>query len=423
MLTRPSGSILSALGLLALLGALPGAFQPAFAEAFLPEAPPRFAAGVSTHLNQDGTPSVRIEIQLPYSELEFVKLGNHYGAAIEFVAVVRTGTQEVAGDVWEQRFVVGSFAESHDAETRIVTSRTFPVRPGRYRVKVQVKDLNGGRISAAEIMLPVTGLSGSTLGLTDVIFGDCGTDTSGAEAFLANPSRRYAEDLDSFCIESAVLDLTGPMTDKRYRLRWRIKDESSHEIASAETLLVGDTAREFRLRPWVSDLFLGTYEMDLEVLEGKRRWQQTGLFEVEAVTTPAGAQWTTLLEILEYVAHPGEVALLRKAGTPEERTAAWKSFWQKRDPTPGTERNETLIEFMRRIRYANAQYQGIGPGWRTDQGRIYIKYGVPDQVEEIPASVTSYPTQIWHYYQLNRKFTFIDRDGFGRYALVNESGP
>src|SRR5262249_49837956 len=158
-------------------------------------------------------------------------------------------------------------------------------------------------------------------------------------------------------------------------------------------------------------LFLGTYELELDVQEGKRHWAQTGSFEVEAITTPVGAQWATMLEILEFVANPGDLEPLRKASTPEERTAAWKSFWLRRDPTPGTERNESLIEFMKRIRYANGQFQGLGPGWRTDQGHIYIKYGAPDQIEDIPASLTSYPTQIWHYYQLNRKYTFMDRDG------------
>jgi GWxTD domain-containing protein len=400
-----------------------GASQPGLADAFFPATAPRFAADVSTHLNQDGSPSVHIEIQVPYSELEFVKLGARYGAAVEFVAKVRTGDREVAGDVWEQRFLVGTFAESKDTHTRIVTTRSFPVREGRYHVKVQVRDLNGGRVSAAEIALPVTGLSGSTLGLTDMLFGECGVDTSGAEAFLDNTSRRYAEDLGSFCVESAVLDLSGPMAGKQYRLGWRIKDESSLEVASAETVLVGESARRFRLRPPVANLFLGTYEIQLEVQEGKRRWAQSGSFEVEAVTTPVGAQWATLLEILEYMANPGDLAPLRKANTAEARAAAWKTFWSRRDPTPGTERNESLIEFMHRIRYANAQFQGIGPGWRTDQGHIYIKYGAPDQMEEIPASVTSYPTQIWHYYQLNRKYTFIDRDGFGHYVLVNETGP
>jgi len=411
------------LGPLSFLLGVAGSSPPAAAESFFPTTAPRFAADVSTHLNQDGSPSIHVEIQVPYSELEFVKVGAGYGAALEFVAVVRSGHHEVGGDVWEERFVVRSFAESHNPVIRIAADRTYPVREGHYRVKVQVRDLNGGRQSAAEIDLPVEGLGGSSLGLTDLVFGVCGLDSSGAEAFQRNASRRYAEDLAAFCIESAVLDLAGPLSDRRYLLHWRVRDESSMQVLAADTALTGEQARRFHLRPPVSNLFLGNYEIQVDVAEGKRHWSQSGSFEVEAVTTPVGAQWATMLEILEFVATPTELDPLRKAQTAEERTQAWKSFWAHRDPSPGTERNENLIEFMRRIRYANASFQGLGPGWRTDQGHIYIQYGPPDQVEDIPASLTSYPTQIWHYDQLNRKYTFIDRDGFGRYVLTSETGP
>lgn len=396
----------------------------ACADVLFPQTSPRFAADVTPHLNQDGSSSIHVEIQVPYSELEFVRVSAGYGAALEFVAVVRDGHREVGGDVWEERFVVKNFDSTRNATIRIATERTFAVKEGRYRVKVRVHDLNGGRQSEAEAMFEVEGLGGSTLGLTDLVFGACGLDTtSGTEGFLRNASRRYAEELENLCIESAVLDLSGPVTDRRYGLHWRVRDESSNELVSGDTVLVGDQARRFHLRPPVAQLFLGSYEVQIDVQEGKRHWTQSGNFEVEAVTVPVGAAWVTLLEVLEYVATPTELDPLRKASTPEERAHAWKTFWAHRDPTPGTERNETLIEFMRRIKYANAQFQGLGPGWRTDQGHIYIKYGAPDQVEDIPASMTSYPSQIWHYYELNRKYTFIDRDGFGRYVLVSETGP
>src|SRR4029453_15923685 len=124
----------------------------------------------------------------------------------------------------------------------------------------------------------------STLGLTDLVFGNCGTDSTGsAQTFQPSAARRYGEHLERFCVQGAVLDLTGAMSDRRYRIAWRIKDDASNQLAAAETTLVGESAKTFYLRPVVSSLFLGNYQLQVEVQEGKRSWAQNGFFEIEAV--------------------------------------------------------------------------------------------------------------------------------------------
>ena len=107
--------------------------------------------------------------------------------------------------------------------------------------------------------------------------------------------------------------------------------------------------------------------------------------------------------------------------TPAQRVEAWEHFWRRRDPTPDTPRNEFQIEFFRRLRYAAAHFQGFGTGWRSDMGRIYIRYGPPDSVEQHPASSVSAATELWLYSQPVRRFVFVDRDGFGHYTLAMPS--
>lgn len=125
-----------------------------------------------------------------------------------------------------------------------------------------------------------------------------------------------------------------------------------------------------------------------------------------------------MLEALSYIAQPKEIDAMRNL--PEDQQAeAWERFWARRDPTPETPVNENLIEFYRRLRHANRQFQGIGPGWRSDMGRIYIRYGPPDQVESQPGSATSPTIEIWYYHQPYHRFVFADREGFGRYTLLN----
>ena len=137
------------------------------------------------------------------------------------------------------------------------------------------------------------------------------------------------------------------------------------------------------------------------------------------MTLPRGQSYTTVLEILSYVATGDEYDRLRRANTDSTQQAAWLAFWVPRDPSPETPRNEAMIEFYRRVRYANRTFaiQGVA-GWRTDQGRIWIRFGQPDQVEDRPATFYEPSMQVWQYLTLNRRYVFADRDGFGRYELV-----
>ena len=44
-------------------------------------------------------------------------------------------------------------------------------------------------------------------------------------------------------------------------------------------------------------------------------------------------------------------------------------------PNPSTPENEFKQSFFERVRYANENYGVLEPGWRSDRGRLYIKYG------------------------------------------------
>ncbi|HWC74408.1 MAG TPA: GWxTD domain-containing protein [Gemmatimonadales bacterium] len=100
-----------------------------------------------------------------------------------------------------------------------------------------------------------------------------------------------------------------------------------------------------------------------------------------------------------------------------------RRFWQRRDPTPGTPRNETMEAFYDRVARVNREFREGGaaeiPGWRTDRGRIYLKYGPPDAVLSRPQPPATNPYEVWRYqHKKQRKFVFLDLTRFGNYALI-----
>jgi GWxTD domain-containing protein len=133
--------------------------------------------------------------------------------------------------------------------------------------------------------------------------------------------------------------------------------------------------------------------------------------------TMVESDWTRTVDMLVHIATHAELETLR-AAPPEKRLEAFEAFWKSKDPSPETEENEWRDEYYRRVRFANRQYSNpFQPGWRTDFGMVYIKYGEPDEVERFPFEIGQKPHEIWYYYAQRREFTFVDVRGNGEYEL------
>jgi len=124
---------------------------------------------------------------------------------------------------------------------------------------------------------------------------------------------------------------------------------------------------------------------------------------------------------IRYIANQNEWKYLRQL--PKEKQAeAIEAFWKTNDPSPGTIRNELREKFYQRVLTADEQFtvhKKIA-GWTTDQGRIYIKYGEPDDIYSEVYALDKYPYIIWYYYDKNLEFIFADITGYGQYTLRNK---
>jgi len=150
-----------------------------------------------------------------------------------------------------------------------------------------------------------------------------------------------------------------------------------------------------------------------------------------------------------------------KAMSAGDRAQYMNSFWASADPTPGTVENEIQDEFEKRVDYANLHFTQSGrKGMLTDQGRIYIRYGPPDEIERelmptqgnqldrmvgdlsqenaqgsrlsTPDEVDTRPFEVWYYTRQGAplfpdrergltksglRFVFVDDTGAGYWVL------
>ncbi len=141
-------------------------------------------------------------------------------------------------------------------------------------------------------------------------------------------------------------------------------------------------------------------------------------------------EWKDTTRLLGFIASNREHKILKKLKTPAERKIGVYNFWKNRD------HGENLFiakeHFYKRVQIVNNKW-GLNKrfGWKTDQGRIYIKFGEPDLISLNPMN-GRYRTfrgksyEVWTYERLDRIIIFVDNSrtgiGYRVYAIYNRRG-
>jgi GWxTD domain-containing protein len=101
-------------------------------------------------------------------------------------------------------------------------------------------------------------------------------------------------------------------------------------------------------------------------------------------------KWLT--EDVAYIITDEETRFFSQLKSDEERERFIEEFWLRRDPTPDTDENDYRKDHYERIAFANQDFTAAGvPGWRTDRGSIFIRYGKPDEIQKTASE------EIWLY--------------------------
>lgn len=98
-------------------------------------------------------------------------------------------------------------------------------------------------------------------------------------------------------------------------------------------------------------------------------------------------------------------------------------FWQSKnslEPEVEWRKYNELVAYVQRL-YGSK----VKKGYESDRGRVYLKYGAPDQVTESKHEPSAYPYEIWQYYtlgnQTNKKFVFYNPTLVGNDYLLLHS--
>jgi len=145
-----------------------------------------------------------------------------------------------------------------------------------------------------------------------------------------------------------------------------------------------------------------------------------------------------LEEDVTLIVTPEEKQVFLGLSTPEEKDQFIEQFWLRRDLDQTTMVNEFKEEHYRRIAYANERFHSGIPGWLTDRGRIYIRFGPPTGIEKHPTGGTyarkpeegggmtyTYPFEVWFYNHLDGvgdgiEIEFVDYTRTQEYRIARD---
>ena len=87
------------------------------------------------------------------------------------------------------------------------------------------------------------------------------------------------------------------------------------------------------------------------------------------------------------------------------------NFWLKRNTN---DPNFSFNEYLKNVKYVNEEFAfGNIAGYKTDRGRVYLKYGAPNSRIKENFQKNTKPFEVWHYYKIgnesNRKFVFSSK--------------
>ena len=133
-----------------------------------------------------------------------------------------------------------------------------------------------------------------------------------------------------------------------------------------------------------------------------------------------------MLDEIKYIADRDELEQIKKLDTYDGKKLFLYKFWLARNNNNPNGINESRVEFDKRVQYANKNFSyKYKEGYKTDRGRVIVKYGIPDDIERHPLEGNTQPYEKWTYNNVEQEpnviFVFGDISGFGNYILLHST--
>lgn len=367
-----------------------------------------------------GKTRVDVLVEVPYSNIQFVKTSDgffgSYNITLTFMNPDNAGI--MFERTWKEKVNTPDFNQTISKNNKNVSLRSFDLAPGEYGLKCYVEDANS-RVSTAQETKFKVKTFGDSLSLSSILLISEVVKDANGERYVPNVSKLVSSKTKELPFYFEVYSDKDQDVYLDYTLTDWMKNKSFNQLdphklkAGANTIFYTIKNTNFSLGEYT--LKVDLKDSDWNLIKSAEKNLTAKIFGVPGSITDLDKA----IDEMRYIASPEEMDSLQAGKNYADKLQRFMEFWDNKKPNKNSDDNPVLYEYFRRIDYANKNFKGLGEGWRSDMGMIYVTFGPPSNVERHPLDPDSPPYEVWDYYELNRSFVFVDRTGFGDYRLYN----
>jgi GWxTD domain-containing protein len=384
-----------------------------------------FNLDVLNFFSAEGTKSrVDIYVEVPLDKVEFKRSKIDKSAFVTkfdlTIEVKDKSDATVYSNVSKEEITTLETKQEYLMQNSQILTRNLFLQPGEYKVRVAMYEQNTKNRYETIKEISVKDFASLPLSISDVMIVSRLTTETGKKMITPDVARNVGL-IDTFYLfyyvyrnpEDAPIDVT-----------CKIVDPDNKEVYSNKQTIdfsAGSTFQNQVFMPVPTDkLSYGKFTVEINAASGSTTSNERAFFENENPDFPMPLKdIDVLISQLQYIAKDDEMSYMKDGATDTEKQKRFIAFWEKKDPSPGTKRNEVMQEYYKRIRIADKMFStSYTPGWRSDMGMVFIIFGMPDNIDRHPYEMDTKPYEVWDYYSINKQFVFVDDTGFGDYRLI-----
>jgi len=366
-----------------------------------------------------GKTRLDVFIQVPYSEIQFVKTTTGFESMYNLTVSVfdENKVNLLVEKSWSEKITAKEFDQTLSKTNYNLSLRSFNLEPGKYMIRTSFEDVDSRKEYAVENVVNVRKME-QEFAISDVMLISKQSVVEGSNKIIPNVSRNVAVKKDGMPFFFEVYS----SMPREIKIEYSVLDDSKDKVYKEEITKQIDSGKTQIFHNIKDvDLGLGNYILTADVKDDKNNLAVSTIknFISRWMGVPTSIKdLDKAIAQMVYIATSSELDEINDAKSKEEKIQKYLAYWKKKDPDPQSEDNPVFDEYYRRVVFANENFSHYIEGWRTDRGMVFIILSAPNNIDRHPFEYDSKPYEVWEYYELNKSFVFLDETGFGDYRLI-----
>ncbi|MDI6840045.1 MAG: GWxTD domain-containing protein [bacterium] len=364
-----------------------------------------------------------IYVSIPYSELSYEEEKGVLKSNFKIKMRVNSLGQNEIYKEWDRISYINSYEQAELRNLHALDELDLFLREGEYNVELEIEGKNKKIIQKSVKIEP----QDTTLYLSDIELATNIEQVEGNGKFVKNGLQVIPNPQATFGARYPILyaynEIYNLKKESKYEIKYSILNEFGDIVKELPSDSIFPTSVDIAKTGGINIIAFeeGTYILKIEVSQGdKIVSKEKTFFVVESLKKEENEFKLTdeelkYYDLIQYIAKPEELAFYNSL--PEDAKMEFLiNFW-KRVERP------FFHTFIERVKYADNHFSSAGEiGRNSDMGKIWIKYGKPDEVEQYPADPIYRPCEKWIYFGKGGiVFIFVDKLSCGRYELIYSS--